>query len=728
MILRLVLLPLLACDGEEIPPLVHVAQWDDAAPSVACDEAAPYDLLDGALSDAGLARDDLGTTAREWDSFARLVEDMPLSWFAASHHAPLHAACVARQQQADVDTAARAMHPVAATLGAMTPWSDAPVSPMPPALDGVGLEDALAELVEVAGGGDDPARASEVPAPLAELLGIVVPVLTEAARARFAMDASVEASYRRLTARMYRAAGAVVLGGAALPDITDPDERDWYLDWYASDAGPRSLAMSARAVAWTLEELDWSRIDGVDTEWVFHTDIGAIRISPRRDDTHAADEDPLLLHIELGGDDTYTGAAGANADAFNPVSVLLDLGGDDRYGYVEVADANDVDGVLPSDADGRLARGGYPMSLSDTARQGAGRYGIGLLFDWGGGTDRYRSLRRSQGSGALGVGVLHDDGGDDTYEAEAASQGSGIFGLGILVDGGGNDVYRAWAFSQGFGYVGSGGLLVDVDGNDDYWADPGRDYGGVTLYASPQLPGGQGNSSFSQGAGFGMRADAYETWMGGGFGMLRDMAGDDSYQAGVFSQGTGYWQGVGLLADASGDDAYDALYYMQAGVAHFALGVFMDGGGDDVHGGRFAPLSVHGGSGHDFSLGIFVDEGGDDRYRSASLSMGASNCQGVGIFVDTDGVDVYEAATSYGYGLGNHSGECDESTGRTRIAGSEAVFLDGGGDADTYTWPADDARRTPHNDSSFGIRWADTADEFGGAVDGDGATGFSARP
>ncbi|MEN9787909.1 MAG: hypothetical protein RLZZ299_3173 [Pseudomonadota bacterium] len=728
MILRLVLLPLLACDGKETPPIVEAALWDRAAPAVSCDEAAAYDLLDSALSGAGLAREALGTTEREWSSFSRLVEDMPLSWFAASHHAPMHASCVARQQQADADTAARAFHPVAATLGAMAPWADAPVSPLPPTLEANGLEAALADLVEAAGGGDDPARASQVPAPLADLLGTLLPVLTGAVRARFAMDAAVENDYRRLTARLYRDAGDVILGGSALPDITDPDEMDWYRAWYGSSDGPRSLAVSARAVAWAVEEVDWSAVRDVDVAWTFQTEAGAIRISPRGDDTHTADEDPVLLHIELGGDDTYTGAAGANADAFNPVSVLLDLEGDDRYGYVEVAHPNDVDGVLPSDADGRLARGGYPMSLSDTARQGSGRYGVGLLFDRGGGTDQYRSLRRSQGAGALGVGVLHDDGGDDTYEAEAASQGSGVFGLGLLLDGGGNDVYRSWAFSQGFGYVGSGGWLVDVDGNDDYWADPGRDYGGVTLYASPQLPGGQGNSSFSQGAGFGMRADAYETWLGGGFGMLRDLAGDDSYQAGVFSQGTGYWQGVGLLADASGDDAYDALYYMQAGVAHFALGIFMDGAGDDVHGGRFAPLSVHGGSGHDFSLGIFVDEGGDDRYRSASLSMGASNCQGVGIFVDTDGTDVYEAATSYGYGLGNHSGECDESTGRTRIAGSEGVFLDAGGDVDTYAWPADDTRRAPANDSSFGIRWAETGDEFGAAVDGDGATGFSARP
>ena len=43
------------------------------------------------------------------------------------------------------------------------------------------------------------------------------------------------------------------------------------------------------------------------------------------------------------------------------------------------------------------------------------------------------------------------------------------------------------------------------------------------------------------------------------------------------------------------------------------------------------------------------------------------------------------------------------------------------GEADTYTWPADEVR-TPANDSSFGLSWMGNAHEHGGAVDGDGET------
>ena len=127
----------------------------------------------------------------------------------------------------------------------------------------------------------------------------------------------------------------------------------------------------------------------------------------------------------------------------------------------------------------------------------------------------------SQGFGSMGVGVLADDGGDDTYTSEAASQGAGVFGIGLVYDGGGDDTWRTWAFAQGFGYVGSGGLAYDRGGDDVWWSDPGNDFGGTTIYYSPQLASGQGNSSFSQGAGFGLRGDAYELYLAGGIGVLR---------------------------------------------------------------------------------------------------------------------------------------------------------------------------------------------------------------
>ncbi len=727
------LLLLLACGGET--PADDTATdpgaapaWDASAPPVDCAPGGDAPLLDAALADAELSRDALGWTRQEWNRWEPRVNDpFLLSWFAASHHVPEQGVCTARQQQADLDAAAAGDHPAAGVLGAFAPWVDVSLAAQPVDPRGLTLEAALAELVDATGGGDAPARASELPASLATALAPAVQAIADAVAARRAMDAEVSAARERTLAALFRDGSNTVLGGRALPDVSDPEALAWFTEWYLSPTGPRTLADHARRIAYALEDADWSAVPG-DTEWVFTTPAGAIRVSPSTNDTHAADAGWTLLHVELGGDDVYTGAAGANEDLDNPVHVLLDLGGDDAYGYVEVPDSHDVDGVLPSDDGGRASRSGYWVSDSTTSRQGAGRYGIGMLLDRGGSADTYASLRMSQGYGAMGVGVLSDDGGDDAYQAEAASQGAGVFGLGVLHDGGGDDRFLAWAYAQGFAYVGSGGLLLDVgEGSDHYRSDPGRDFGGVTLYASPQLPGGEGNSSFTQGAGFGMRADALGVWLAGGLGMLRDGGGGDLYQSGVFGQGTGYWEGVGLLADAGGDDVYDALYYVQGGAAHYAVGMLLDGAGNDIYGMDLRHYNVTQGSGHDLSLGVLVDDAGDDVYRFGSLSMGASNCQGVGVFVDNDGADTYEASSTYAVGLGNHSGECDADTGRTRVADSEGIFLDSGGDGDVWTWVDGDAR-APGDDTTFGIAWSGGADEKGGAVDGDGGSGFRAAP
>jgi hypothetical protein len=346
---------------------------------------------------------------------------------------------------------------------------------------------------------------------------------------------------------------------------------------------------------------------------------------------------------------------------------------------------------------------------------------VGLLFDLGSGSDAYQSLRMSQGWGHLGVGVLYDDGGADTYEAEAGAQGAGSLGIGMLLDVEGNDTYRTYTNSQGFGYVGAAGVAWDGGGDDTWYANPGREQdGGHTVYYSPQMTSG-GNSSFVQGAGFGQRNDADVTFLSGGLGVLRDVGGDDSYMAGVFAQGTGYWQGTGMLLDGAGHDEYDAYWYVQGGAAHYAIGMLLDDGdGDDALNSRMVPVAMQFGAGHDFSVGLHVNEGGDDTYTYGVLAAGASNCQGIGIVVDNDGTDQWNALNTSANGLGNHSGECE-----TRIqVDSIGLLIDSGGDPDTWVWP--DENRSPGNDTAFGHRANDTEDEFGGAVDGEGETGIHA--
>lgn len=686
-----------------------------------CAEGAEAPLLESALADANLDREDLGFESSLWASWERMGYvrgPFQMPWFEDAHHEPEHAACFARQTSADFDAAALTLHPVAAAIGAQATASGIELEGNPIAALDTPLSEALAALVNAAGGGDDAERADELPEDLAAALVPIILALAAGIDARHAMD-ETSADITKPQRMFSGAAGLVIPDVGYLPEVTDPDAVELFADWYMSESGPRQLLLPAKQIAFAIEDANLAGFAGGETDWQFATDAGIIRVAPSTDDTHEIGDNSVLFLLDLGGNDTYLDGAGANRNDENPVAVNVDLGGQDHYGYVEVPDDHDIEGTLVSDSDGRENQSTHWVSDSGTGRQGSGRYGIGMAFDLGGDDDIWASLRMSQGFGTLGIGVLRDDGGNDTYAAEAGAQGSGVFGWGLLLDGGGDDTYTAWAYSQGFGYVGGVGTLHDNAGNDDYFANPGDAFAGVTLYYSPQLPGGEGNSSFCQGAGFGLRGDSWEQYFSGGFGVLRDVEGDDSYQTGVFGQGTGYWEGTGLLADGAGNDQYDALYYMQAGVAHYAMGLFFEGGGDDAYNQRFDSYYMHTGAGHDYSLGLFVDEGGNDTYGYGGLAVGASNCQGVGIFVDKDGTDLYDARSSYSTGLGNHSGECESRTSEPSIG----LFIDSGGDVDDYRWP-EDTMRLPANDSSFGIDWNGTDDEHGGAVDGDGATGF----
>ena len=730
----------LACTGPADKPNAHddtgepaaePLAWDAPAAAVDCTPGGDAPLLDAAFDNAGMAREDFGYTNSEWGIWGDYVDnDYVLSWFPTVHHSPEQVPCFAGQLQADVDTALTLPHPVASAIAAWAQHIDVAFPDGDAPNDRSALVDVLGRFSGLA---EDPATSAaslEAFDPeLSAAIGPILSTLADAVAQRAALDASANEQSSRIPNQLFkRGSGMVLAASGVSPDYTDPDELAWFGAWFGSEEGPRQqLAIAARAVAYAIEQADLRRFadsSALTEAWVIHTDAGAIRISPSSDDAHDDADGATLFHLDLGGNDIWTGSAGATISVDNPVSIAVDLSGADAYGYDAVPSDDDVPGALVSDEYGRQSASGYTISASENGRQGSGRYGVGMLFDLGGSDDTYASLRMSQGFGAMGVGVLYDDAGDDTYTAEAGAQGAGVFGLGLLLDGGGDDQYVAWAFAQGFGYAGSGGLLADAgDGADVYWSDPGNNFGGTTLYASPQLPGGEGNSSFTQGAGFGLRGDSLGVYMAGGLGMLRDGGGNDTYTGGVFTEGTGYWEGTGVLADAGGDDIYDALYYAKGGAAHFALGILVDGGGNDQHNTLFTPYYMMLGAGHDYSVGVLIDEAGDDTVVVPGLALGASNCQGRGVYVDNDGADTYTVNSTYSTGLGNHSGECEA---RKNYTGSNGIFIDSGGDADTYTWPAEDVR-APADDSTFGIAWAGTADEHGGAVDGDGESGYHAQ-
>lgn len=701
--------------------------WDVGADTLTCPAGGSADLLEAALTDAGLGRDDFGYSTSDWNAFSYIDDTWLLSWFLDAHQDPETAPCVVDQIDADLDAAAASAHPLASMLTAFAAHADVPVAAEPIQADGATLADALTTLTTATGGGDDPASAAALlPDEAQAALVPLVLALAAGVDARHAMDADLDAGGFEKGSTLFKHAGGewVLPDNLTAPDLSNSDEKKWWEDFYLDEGhGPRTLMDPARQLAFAAADLDC--LAGQDLAWSFHTEAGDLVITGTGDDTHDGTVATLLV-LDLGGDDTWVDGAGATLDDDNPVSVAIDLGGDDTYTYTKVGDPDDGEGMLVSDDDGRTDYGGYPVSWSRTGRQGSGRYGIGLLIDVGGGTDLYESLRRSQGFGSVGVGALYDDGGDDTYLAESGAQGAGLWGYGLLFDAGGNDRYQNWAFASGFGYVGSGGLLYDGGGDDLHASDPGNDWGGTTIYASAQLSTGQGNNSFTNGAGFGMRGDSYGFWLPGGLGMVRDVSGDDTYTTGVFGDATGYCMGVGVLSDGDGDDSYDGLWYVEGGAAHASMAVLLDGGGNDAYNATYTPYNMSLGAGHDLSVGVLVDEGGDDAYHATTLSLGASNCQGRGVFVDNDGSDVYTADSTYAIGLGNHSSECDDSTGRTFID-SSAVFVDAGGDVDTYVWPAGDTR-TPADDTAFGIAWSGEADEHGGAVDGDGESNYHVDP
>lgn len=674
--------------GERSPPV-----WDAEAAPIDCAFGAAAPLLDAALVDADLLRQDVGYTAIDWFKapyYFKLDDPFLLSWFQPHLFEPLRLPCLGGQVAQDLDHALTTEHPVAVALGEAMALLDVPPQTEAPLFD---VQQDLVELPE-----PDLQRA----------LTPVFAAMQQVAQARDALEPP-ESVERMVTLGH----GGVVLDFESAPDLTDEGVQEWAVE--ASSA----LFEWARLLAFAIEDAQLERWLDQSLSFEADTPLGKVILAGPGDDA-PGELGAVAFYLDLGGDDTYVHPAGASGEGV-PVAVHIDLGGNDDYGYA--ASGSGTDALLPPDEAGRYGGDDYygPFSLSRQGRQGAGTYGVGLLFDMGG-DDRYTSLRMSQGWAHFGVGVLFDAEGDDVYLAEEASQGSASMGIGLLMDLAGDDVHESYANSQGFGYVRGAGLVVDAAGDDTWYVNPGKEEdGGTTLYYSPQLPSG-GNSSFSQGAGFGMRNDNAGTFLSGGVGVLRDVAGDDTYMAGTFAQGSGYWQGTGLLLDGEGSDLYDAYYYVQGGAAHYAVGVLLDmGPGDDGLNTRMAPNYMHFGAGHDYSAGVHINEEGDETYVYAGLAAGASNCQGVGVFADNGGSDTYLASSTYSTGLGNHSGECESR----KEVDSIGLFLDSGGDADTYVWPEDELR-TPADDSTFGISWNGTQDEKGGGIDGDGETALHA--
>jgi hypothetical protein len=288
---------------------------------------------------------------------------------------------------------------------------------------------------------------------------------------------------------------------------------------------------------------------------------------------------------DRGGNDIYrVGAHGQGVADFG-LGILRDAGGDDDYRGYSV-----VQGVGKPGGHGLLLdQGGSDTYVALVQAQepwlpaeySAPNY-FNLPSSWAYGIDgvpHYMSIAQGTGWGyrhewlqpltgrtavwAGGFGALVDLGdGNDTHVADCMSMGQGfVYGLGMLYDEGGDDTYRTFWWGPGASAHMGVGLFWDRDGDDDVY----------TTRAS---------------SGFG-----YDL----GVGWWIDEGGDDTY-GGQVHYGRAYLNAFTYFLNLGGDDVYNSggvrrdPYYgvVRNGDGGLTgtklLGVFMDlGGGADEY-------------------------------------------------------------------------------------------------------------------------------------------------
>lgn len=405
------------------------------------------------------------------------------------------------------------------------------------------------------------------------------------------------------------------------------------------------------------------------------TPVGELRISGAGSDQL---DRPVALSIDLGGDDVYRGRHAVGFAPTAPIAVVVDLGGNDTY------DAS-----------------------ASTLGIATGLFGIGAVIDLEG-NDSYRCRESGIASAWYGTGVLVDHAGDDRYVVDSLwGQGAAHVGVAALIDRKGNDKYTCAQQSQALGSTLAAGILLDVEGNDEYLA---RDDGNISeLYLGQSV-------AMSQGCGFGRRADLGDGHsLAGGFGVLVDGAGNDSYHATAWSQGCGYWWGAGFLEDLGGEDTYRNGKYSAGAAAHYAVGLLSDLSGNDRYNvGNAATMNQYQGHARDGSIGISIDGDGNDRYKLVRMCGGAADLASIGLFWDRRGSDTFDLVyatdtANVGWNntppLGGASTYPPSNSFRDDLD-AVGVFLDTGGD-DLYRWEGGAPKDPPRRN---GARWPSSRD------------------
>lgn len=341
-------------------------------------------------------------------------------------------------------------------------------------------------------------------------------------------------------------------------------------------------------------------------------------------------EDAISINTRWG----YAVIGTKDMDYFGDAAIVLDPGGNDVYRGRQGV------GVIGKTFFGvviDMAGNDYYDSRGDIFAQASGVFGVGAIADLAG-NDVYLADHYAQGSGLFGSGILVDYEGDDIYQGGTFVQGAGNFGLGLQIDLHGEDGYRAHVHAQGFAGPKGFGFLADHSGSDQYFC-------GGKFSHDPLAPFDY--HSFAQGFAIGWRPD-----VSGGIGYLFDKGGNDTYSAGVYSQGVSYWYGLAMLVDNGGNDVYTSVWYPQGSGIHLSVGSLVDRGGNDIY---VSPQGPGQGAAHDYSVGFFSEYRGDDIY----VMDGGNGCaltNSFAMFVDRNGKDTYckryDRSSNWGYARG----------------------------------------------------------------------------
>lgn len=285
----------------------------------------------------------------------------------------------------------------------------------------------------------------------------------------------------------------------------------------------------------------------------------------------------------------------------------------------------------------------------------------------------------------LGAVVIDTTGADDEHR---------LVNPLFVFDSGGNDRYL-FAQREDRNRI---AIVLDASGNDRYEAVQAGADASAGLLGYGLVRDLKGNDTYTAG------------WLGqgaalGGIGWLQDDAGDDRYAARGFSQAFAL-AGIAVLADARGNDRYEALTYAQASAMTAGVAALIDRAGDDGYQLSGQPLvlpsaqladrnaSMGQGAGRGSAadgvadgLGLLFDLSGRDSYRAEVFAQGVGYGGGMGLLFDAEGGDTYEAAW-YAMGAAAHGGI--------------GVLVDAGGGGDRYTATHSTALAAAH-DRSLGV-------------------------